>query len=443
MSGDALIAIGVSRNYSRTVSDMRCPTSVRAANPRGMRLLTCLGPTMAPGSAKGKKPQKKKPRPGFPAAAQSTSVEETEHVYADAVPVSLGAEFLSLPALRWPLPPLPPTTRKPYDRACTAGIGSTHHLTAELLAKMADAPLLHIPYKGDAAAITALLGGEIPLVVVATPTVAVAQVKAGKLRILAASGGSRWPGMPEVPTAAEAGVPGFHVRSWIGLAAPGGTPRAIIERLNAEIQRALRVPEVRTRLEGLGGEAKGGTPQEMKERVIFEGARWKKVIADSKIPQQQERKNTMAKMPDMNTPLFKKGLAVRTAVVGADYVDKALSTMNEFNAPMQKLVTEWCWGDVWARPGISRQTRSMLNLAMLCALNRPHELRTHVRGALTNGVTPREIQEVLLQVAVYCGVPAGIEGFRIATEVVKEFEAAAKPARKPKAAKPKSAKAKT
>ena len=152
----------------------------------------------------------------------------------------------------------------------------------------------------------------------------------------------------------------------------------------------------------------------------------------------------MAKLPDMNTPLFKKGRAVRTAVVGAEYVNKALSTMNEFNAPMQKLVTEWCWGDVWGRPGISRQTRSMLNLAMLCALNRPHELRTHVRGALTNGVTPKEIQEVLLQVAVYCGVPAGIEGFRIATEVVNEWQAAAKSSGKPRAAakKPKAAKPK-
>ena len=152
----------------------------------------------------------------------------------------------------------------------------------------------------------------------------------------------------------------------------------------------------------------------------------------------------MAKLPDMNTPLFKKGRAVRTAVVGAEYVNKALSTMNEFNAPMQKLVTEWCWGDVWGRPGISRQTRSMLNLAMLCALNRPHELRTHVRGALRNGVTPKEIQEVLLQVAVYCGVPAGIEGFRIATEVVNEHQAATKAAGKTKAAtkKQKAAKAK-
>jgi tripartite-type tricarboxylate transporter receptor subunit TctC len=167
----------------------------------------------------------------------------------------------------------------------TAGIGSTHHLTGELLAKMAGAPLLHIPYKGDAAAITAQLGGEIPLVV-ATPTVAVAQVKAGKLKVLATSGNTRWAGMPDVPTADEAGVPEFDVRSWVGLAAPAGTPRAIIERLNAEVQRAIQVPEVKARLEAFGGEAKGSTPQEMKERVVFEVARWKKVIADAKIPQQ-------------------------------------------------------------------------------------------------------------------------------------------------------------
>ena len=167
----------------------------------------------------------------------------------------------------------------------TAGIGSTHHLTGELLAKMANAPLLHVPYKGDAAAITGLLGGDLPLVV-ATPTVAVAHVKAGKLKVLATSGGTRWQGMPEVPTAAEAGVAGFDVRSWVGLAAPAGTPRAIVERLHGELQKVLQLPEVRARLEALGGEARGSTSQEMKERVTFEVARWKKVIADSNIPQQ-------------------------------------------------------------------------------------------------------------------------------------------------------------
>ena len=167
----------------------------------------------------------------------------------------------------------------------TAGIGSTHHLTGALLASMANAPLLHVPYKGDAAAITSLLGGDIPLVV-ATPTVAVAQVKAGKLKVLATSSGTRWSGMPDVPTASEAGVAGFDVRSWIGLAAPAGTPKAIIERLNAEVQKAIQLPDVRARLEALGGEARGSTPQEMKERVVSEVARWKKVITDSKIPQQ-------------------------------------------------------------------------------------------------------------------------------------------------------------
>ncbi len=128
--------------------------------------------------------------------------------------------------------------------AANAGIGSTHHLTAELLAKTAQAPLLQVPYKGEAAAITSLLGGDTAMAVV-TPTVAVAQAKAGKLRVIGTSSGTRWQGMPEVPTADEAGVRGFDVRSWIGIAAPAGTPRAMVERLNAEVQKALLLPEVR------------------------------------------------------------------------------------------------------------------------------------------------------------------------------------------------------
>ncbi len=114
----------------------------------------------------------------------------------------------------------------------------------------------------------------------------VAAAKAGKLRVIGTSSGTRWQGMPEVPTADEAGVRGFDVRSWIGIAAPAGTPRAIIERLHAEVQKALLLPEVRARLEALGGEAKGSTPQEMKERIVFEVTRWKKVIADANIAQQ-------------------------------------------------------------------------------------------------------------------------------------------------------------
>lgn len=124
----------------------------------------------------------------------------------------------------------------------------------------------------------------------------------------------------------------------------------------------------------------------------------------------------------MNEELFEKGLATRREVLGAEYVDKSIQSADDFNRPMQELVTQYCWGDVWNRPGLDRRTRSMLNLAMLSALNRPHELKLHVRGALRNGVTKDEIKEVLLQVAIYCGVPAAIDGFRTAREALKEAE---------------------
>ena len=125
----------------------------------------------------------------------------------------------------------------------------------------------------------------------------------------------------------------------------------------------------------------------------------------------------------MNKELYEKGLEVRREVLGAEYVDKSIQSADDFNRPMQELVTQYCWGDVWNRPGLDRRTRSMLNLAMLSALNRPHELKLHVRGALRNGVTKDEIKEVLLQVAIYCGVPAAIDGFRNAREALKEAEA--------------------
>lgn len=124
----------------------------------------------------------------------------------------------------------------------------------------------------------------------------------------------------------------------------------------------------------------------------------------------------------MNKELFEKGLATRREVLGAEYVDKSIQSADDFNRPMQELVTQYCWGDMWNRPGLDRRTRSMLNLAMLSALNRPHELKLHVRGALRNGVTKDEIKEVLLQVAIYCGVPAAIDGFRTAREALKEAE---------------------
>jgi tripartite-type tricarboxylate transporter receptor subunit TctC len=167
----------------------------------------------------------------------------------------------------------------------SAGIGSTQHLTGELLAKMAGVNLLHIPYRGDAAAMTALMGGDIAFIV-APPTAVISNIKAGKLRALAATGPQRWPGLPELPTVAEQGVAGFDTRSWAGLMAPAGTPRAVIDRLNAETQKALLVPTVRARLEDIGGEARGSTPEEMKAMVSAETQKWVQVVADAKIPKQ-------------------------------------------------------------------------------------------------------------------------------------------------------------
>jgi len=125
----------------------------------------------------------------------------------------------------------------------------------------------------------------------------------------------------------------------------------------------------------------------------------------------------------MNDDLFNKGLGIRKAVLGAEFVEKSLAAADDFNMPMQRLTTEYCWGAVWGREeGLPRKTRSMLNLAMLSALNRPHELKMHIGGALRNGVTKAEIREVLLQVAIYCGIPAGVDSFRVAKEAIAEFE---------------------
>ena len=127
----------------------------------------------------------------------------------------------------------------------------------------------------------------------------------------------------------------------------------------------------------------------------------------------------------MADSLYDKGLEVRKAVLGAEYVEASIKNADDFNRPLQELVTEYCWGAVWTREGLSRKTRSMLNIAMLSTLNRPHELELHLRGALRNGVTKDEIREVLLQVAIYAGVPAGVDSFRIARKVFAEE--AAKP----------------
>ena len=123
----------------------------------------------------------------------------------------------------------------------------------------------------------------------------------------------------------------------------------------------------------------------------------------------------------MNQDLYEKGLKIRREVVGDAYVDASLKNADEFSQPMQELVTQYCWGDVWSRPGIDRRTRSLMNLSMIAALNRPDELHTHVRGAINNGVTKAEIQEAFLQVSVYCGMPAGLGSFKIARQVFKEM----------------------
>ncbi len=123
----------------------------------------------------------------------------------------------------------------------------------------------------------------------------------------------------------------------------------------------------------------------------------------------------------MNKELFEKGLKVRREVLGAEYVDKSLKSADAFNQPMQELVTEYCWGEIWNRPGLDRRTRSIINLSLLTALNRPHELKLHVRGAINNGLSKEEISEVLMQTAIYCGVPAAIDSFRNAKEVFAEL----------------------
>ncbi len=126
----------------------------------------------------------------------------------------------------------------------------------------------------------------------------------------------------------------------------------------------------------------------------------------------------------MDQATYDKGLEIRRATLGNDYVDKSLARTDAFNKPLQDLVTEYCWGAVWGREGLCRRERSMINLAMISILNRSHELKAHIRGALTNGVRKEEISEILLQVAIYGGVPAAVDSFRLANEVFAEMEAA-------------------
>jgi len=124
----------------------------------------------------------------------------------------------------------------------------------------------------------------------------------------------------------------------------------------------------------------------------------------------------------MNKERFETGLEIRKSVLGREFVEKAFENADDFNREQQELVTEYCWGAVWGRPGLDKKTRSLLNLAMISALNRPHELKMHVAGALRNGVSRDEIKEVFLAVMIYAGVPACVDSFRIAREVFADID---------------------
>jgi 4-carboxymuconolactone decarboxylase len=122
----------------------------------------------------------------------------------------------------------------------------------------------------------------------------------------------------------------------------------------------------------------------------------------------------------MDKQAFDRGMKIRREVLGDEHVDRSMATADELNRPLQELITEYCWGSIWSRPGLDRKTRSAINLAMLAALNRPHELKLHIRGALRNGLSKAEIGEIFLQVAFYAGGPAALDATRGAREVFKE-----------------------
>ena len=168
----------------------------------------------------------------------------------------------------------------------STGPGSTHHLGIELLGSRTGVKFLHVPYRGDAPIITALLASEIHFSIV-TPTQAIENVKAGKFRALAVTANTRYAGMPDVPTVDQAlGIASFDVRSWFAIAAPTGTPKPVIDRLNAEVRKAVDVPEVKARLTAMGGEPAASTPEAMRERVARELATWSKTVDDANIARQ-------------------------------------------------------------------------------------------------------------------------------------------------------------
>lgn len=164
----------------------------------------------------------------------------------------------------------------------SAGNGSTGHLTGELFKARAGIEMVHVSYKGGGQAVQDLLGGQIQMLVTALPTVE-GHLKSGKLRALAFTSAQRVPGAPDVPTLAESGFPGFEVMSWYGILAPAGTPQEIVRKLNAEINRILRLPAVRDRMAALGAEPTGGTPEQFAATIKADAARWAKVVAEAGI----------------------------------------------------------------------------------------------------------------------------------------------------------------
>ena len=126
----------------------------------------------------------------------------------------------------------------------------------------------------------------------------------------------------------------------------------------------------------------------------------------------------------MTNEVYERGLALRKDVLGEEYVARSFANADDFSRPMQELSTEYCWGNIWSREGLSRRDRSLLNIGMISALNRPRELKLHVKASLTNGLSRDEIREALLQVAIYCGVPAGLDSTRIAREAFAEIDSA-------------------
>lgn len=167
----------------------------------------------------------------------------------------------------------------------TAGVGTTHHLAGELLVKTSGAEMLHVPYRGDAAATTGLLGGEVDFII-APPTAVLQHIKAGKLRALATTSAEHWHVMPQIPTVAEQGVPGYDVSSWAGFMAPAGTPPEIVSKLQQAIAHATQKESVQQRLSDIGGKAQASTPEAMKQLVASEVAKWTQLAEEAHLPKQ-------------------------------------------------------------------------------------------------------------------------------------------------------------